>query len=96
MRVIFSRRRRSCDPQGRGKVTLLKSILSEKVARGNNELRESISQRINQKCPNKIQVSYPEGPTWNKRNVLRSLKSLVEKEEKWSRRKWKNHFGFMR
>ena len=70
---FFSRRRRSCDPQGRGKVTLLKSILSEKVVRGNNELRESLSQRINQKCANKIQVSYQEGSTWNKRQVLRSL-----------------------
>ena len=80
-RHFFSRRRRSCDPQGRGKVTLLKSILSEKVVRGNNELRESLSQRINQKCSNKIQVSYPEGSTWNKRQVLRSL--TFKKDETW-------------
>ena len=45
----FSRRRRSCDPQGRGKVTLLKSILSKKSVRGNNELRERLSQSNNQK-----------------------------------------------
>lgn len=44
MRVIISRRRRSCDPQGRGKVTLLKSILSEKVERGNYELRELLKE----------------------------------------------------
>ena len=42
-RVILGRGRRSCDPQGRGKVTLSKStisILSKKGSRGNYELRD--------------------------------------------------------